>query len=306
MKISDNKSENGRFMIYSILLLVLVLGCILTTYQISSIKNEKIVHFPVHYALTSTTTLLSLSCNIGISLPMLCEVASYYCFDIYISNNNLHFDRFLLAILVIIPNIIIIQLINYSHVSLIFAATHAFQYVAAFAVVLAQSNQSYPNIFTLSRCSYFITIFGVAGLNAVYGFGRPLRHISNILSIFLVILTLIPYFYILSRWYPLNMLLSLHNWGRMDDQLITLFYIFFFIISIIIFPGILAAIKQFEWSRFDIITVNCFIYGFGFFCILLNCLTGDYDILLFVCLFVFYYQQLLSLLLYFSLNRKLT
>ena len=268
------RGQRGLKMITAIVSVTMVLAIALGFEKWKTLESTIVDLFPISQAVNSKFTLVALSGNVGISLPALAEALSYYLFDEAkdFKGHKVHIDRAILSLMVIIPNLLILCFIEKPFASFLFASTHAFQYVTAFGIVLGQSNLVYPDVFTSKRCTYFLTMFSLAGLNAIYGFGLPPLHWSNLLPFVFVFLTFAPYYFVVYKWFPSALKLALQQ--EKEDEIVTCMYITFFTMSIVIFPGVLAGVKLFNWIDFDMITVLGFIYSYGCFCILLTSISG--------------------------------
>ena len=188
-------------------------------------------------------------------------------------HDSLHERTFLLFLNFATCSTVLI-LRNNENIPYIYSCAHALQYVGSIGAILKLCHKLDPEHFTAQNIICSQIFFALASVTSMMGFGHGLLYWSNIVNFFFVGGFLCFLFKMVISW-----LLNLRKRIRtgcelMINDVCCLCYLMSTVLIIIVVPGIVAAIKLFDWSRFTAEDVYVFIFTFTVYGIVICTVPG--------------------------------
>ena len=154
-----------------------------------------------------------------------------------------------------------------ANIPYIYACTHALQYVFTMGVILMLCNKLAPAHFNEKYIVLTHLFFSLGGITSMMGFGHNILYWPNLVTYALVAAFFYCLFWkILFPW--LKSLRTRMIYGKETisvKEQCCLWYLGSAVLGILFVPCIIAAIKYFDWSNFDIYDVYVFIFSYAVF-----------------------------------------
>eukprot|EP01036_Dinobryon_divergens_P036522 gene36522-47575_t len=185
-------------------------------------------------------------------------------------------ERFFISVLNVVTGSIVLLLRNYENVPYVYASVHAVQFVGSMGMVLLICKKLIPNYFTTFKVFSVQLLFSLASITSMLGFGQEIIYWPNIVTFALIL----GFFYILiwkicAPWLiDLRARIIIGNETLTTQELCSLWYFMSTLIIIIFVPGIVATLKLYDWSDFDIWDVYIFVYSFAIYGIIISTIPG--------------------------------
>jgi len=245
------------------LLSLLSLAVVLVIYASNQKSMEVRLHeFAIMDAFKQKETIVfALSCTIFVNIPIAFELA----LDVYLQWKNSvddHGERLLMILYTIIPSIILIIYRNSSIAPYLFSCLHATQYVGCFGAILSLCNKLVPEYFTSRKIIFIHFFFSIGSIFSMMAFGFDHLTWRDYCMLFCVCASMSTFFYITFCWISTLCLNSMPSFQRLSvNEFSCLLYLSTTTFTIIIIPGIAAALYVFSWQKFTLPVVLIFIYG---------------------------------------------
>lgn len=237
---------------------------------------------PIYQAFQDPTFIyIGLVLNISTSVPTLLDIfldAKFYHNDSdgeEIERNTL-VERFFLSILNITTGLVVLLLRKYEHIPYVYACVHAVQFVGSMGMVLLICKRLLPKLFTTGKILSVQILFSLASMTSMMGFGHSIAYWPNIVTFLLIL----GFFYCFMGRIAVPWLIDLRNRISIGKEVLTaeelcaLWYFMSTLVVIIVVPGIVATIKLYDWSNFNIIDVYVFVYSFAMYGIIISTIPG--------------------------------
>ena len=241
---------------------------------------------PLYQAFKDPTFIyFGLILNISTSIPTLVDLfldAKFYR-DMNLETDSVEdgrddswLERFFISVLNVVTGSIVLLLRKYENVPYVYASVHAIQFVGSMGMVLLICKNLIPKYFTTSKVFSAQLLFSLASITSMLGFGQEIIYWPNILTFALIL----GFFYILvwkicTPWLiNLRARIIIGNETLTSQELCSLWYFMSTLIIIIVVPGIVATLKLYDWSNFDIWDVYVFVYSFAIYGIIISTIPG--------------------------------
>ena len=265
------------------------------------IANSIVVYFVFSYNVSTVRTLdgtelyrafqdptfiyFGLTVNIATSIPTIVDLIldfQYYRDSVTEEGsdeedpNYSWIEKISLATLNIVTGSVVLLLRSNGNLPYIYACVHAVQFVGSIGMVLLICQRLIPAFFNTRDILGTLFFFSLASVTSMLGFGHDISFWSNIVTFFLIS----AFFYFLVGRMCVPWLKDLRNRvvkGKdtlTTKELCSLWYFMSTVIIIIFVPGVVATLKLYDWSRFDIWDVYVFVYSFAIYGIIISTIPG--------------------------------
>ena len=143
-------------------------------------------------------------------------------------------------------------------------------------MVLLICKRLLPKLFTTGKILSVQILFSLASMTSMMGFGHSIAYWPNIVTFLLIL----GFFYCFMGRIAVPWLIDLRNRISIGKEVLTaeelcaLWYFMSTLVVIIVVPGIVATIKLYDWSNFNIIDVYVFVYSFAMYGIIISTIPG--------------------------------
>ena len=179
-------------------------------------------------------------------------------------------ERMYLVVINIFCSVFVLFYRNDVNVPYIYACTHALQYVFCMGVILLLCNKLAPVHFHEKNILLCQLFFGLASITSMMGFGHNILYWPNLLTFFWIALFLYFFFYKILFWWLKNLRTRViyAKEAMSVEERCCLWYLGSAALVILFVPCIVAAMKLFDWSLFEIFDVYVFIYSYTLFTVI--------------------------------------
>eukprot|EP01036_Dinobryon_divergens_P030777 gene30777-40074_t len=185
-------------------------------------------------------------------------------------------EKLSLATLNIVTGSVVLLLRARENLPYIYACVHAVQFVGSIGMVLLICQRLIPAFFNTKDILGTLFFFSAASVTSMLGFGHDISFWPNIVTFFLIATFF--YFLIGRMCFPWLKDLRARVVNGKDTlttkELCSLWYFMSSVIIIIFVPGVVATLKLYDWSRFDIWDVYVFVYTFAIYGIIISTIPG--------------------------------
>ena len=245
------------------LLILTILGVILAYYGnlMGILPNAKLEDTPLYKAFTEPEYIyVGLIINFSTSIPTAFDLFMDF-FDRPNDSEEIEHESWTERLYLMIINIFfsIFVLMNRSNADIpyIYACSHALQYVCTMGTILMLCNKLVPDHFNEKYIVLTQLFFGLAGITSMMGFGHDILYWPNLLTFAVVVI----FFYLLFGKILFPWLKSLRTRMIYGKETISvkeqccLWYLGSAVLVILFVPAVVAAIKFFDWSKFELYDV---------------------------------------------------
>eukprot|EP01035_Chromulina_nebulosa_P022955 gene22955-29739_t len=264
----------------SFLLLILNTIVVCGIFYFNSRTLNSLSDEPLYKAFQDPTFIyFGLILNVSTAIPTVIDLIldSVFYQDEYEENSNSSIiERAFLAALDVITGSVVLLLRNQTNLPYIYACTHAIQFVGSMGMVLLICRNLVPSFFTSGKIFSVQLFFSLASMTSMLGFGHYILFWPNIATFLFIFI----FFYILIGRICVPWLLDLRRRIVLGSEVLSteemccLWYFLSTVVVLIFVPGVVATLKLYDWSKFDIWDVYVFVFSFAIYGIIVSTIPG--------------------------------
>ena len=283
----DFLSRRKEYITLSILLL---LNCV-TMYVVYTLNSDiftSLRHSPIFVAFkTPTLIYFGITVNVSTCIPtimdLIMDIKNFR--DLTFEDEHEHendvdgdswIERFFLAILSIVPGSVVLLLRHNSYVPYIYSAVHALQSLGSICTVLLICKKQAPKYFSTSNIICTMIFLSFASITSMLGFGHEILYLPNILTFVLLFIGF--YFFIVRIGFPWMRDIWVHSISKKKPLSIgdtcAMWYFMNTVVILVVVHGAVSINKFYEWTNFDSLDIDIFVYSFALYSIINSTVPG--------------------------------